>query len=123
MNGGTILILVILAGIVVAASFSGWKHVKGEGGCCGGSPDKEPRKTLDGKIVARKIVRIEGMHCQNCKNNVERQLNRIDGASALVKLKKHMAVVKMTRMVSDEELKAAVARADFHITDITCEEV
>lgn len=123
MNVGTILILVVLAAIVVIAVFSGRKHMKGEGGCCGGGSEKEERKKLDGPIVAKKIMHIEGMHCQNCKNSVERQINRIDGASAEVKLKKNLAVVSMTRLVSDEELTEAVERVDFHVTGITCEEV
>ena len=92
---GTAVILVVLVIIVVFAVRSGIKHGKGEGGCCGGgSSVKEEKKVLTGDIIATKIVSIEGMHCENCKNSIEHQINRIDGASCEVNLKKKTAVIK-----------------------------
>ena len=35
---GTIIIVAILAVVAVVAARSGMKHMKGEGGCCGGHP-------------------------------------------------------------------------------------
>ncbi len=120
---GTVIIIVVLAVIVIAALFASRKHMKGEGGCCGGSSDKVPRKKLEGKIVAKKIMHIEGMHCQNCKNRIERQINRIEGAAAVVNLKKNLAEICMTRPISDEELIAVVERLDFRVIGIENEEV
>ena len=79
---GTAIIIVVLVIIVIFAVKSGIKHGKGEGGCCGsGGTMKEDKKVLAGDIIATKLVTIEGMHCDNCKNSIEHQINRIDGAS------------------------------------------
>ena len=85
------------------------EHSRGEGGCCGGGGEpKERRKKLQEPVVAEKVLHIEGMRCENCKNRVERLLNQLDGAAAEVDLKKNIAVVSMSREIGDAELKAAV---------------
>ncbi|MGN1014529.1 MAG: heavy-metal-associated domain-containing protein [Butyricicoccus sp.] len=120
-----IVIVAIIVVLVIVAIRPAIKHMKGEGGCCGGGGGTiavKPKK-LDGKKIAEKIVYIEGMHCENCKNAVERQINRIDGAAAQVDLKHNLAVVSMNRMVEDDELRRAVEMADFQVTKITLREV
>lgn len=115
---GTIFMIAVLAVIIIFAAVFSVKHFKGEGGCCGGSSEKPKSKKLNGTIIARKIVTIEGMHCRNCKNKVEQQINRLEGISAKVSLKKKCAVVSMTQMVSDDELRQAVSKAGFQVTGI-----
>lgn len=118
-NFGTILILAILAVVVVAAVIGSRKHFKGEGGCCGGGGGTLPDdKELEGKKLGEKIVHIEGMHCENCKNRVEHAINRIDGAVAKVNLKKKVAVVSYDRTISDDDLRAAVENEDYKVTAI-----
>ena len=69
---GTAIIIVVLVIIVIFAVKSGIKHGKGEGGCCGsGGTMKEDKKVLAGDIIATKLVTIEGMHCDNCKNSIK----------------------------------------------------
>lgn len=109
----------ILLVVIVLALRSSRKHFKGEGGCCGGGAEvKAKKKKLTGPVVAVKTIHIEGMHCEHCKNRVERLLNELDGASAHVNLKKKVAVVSMSREISDEELKAAVEAGDYQVTGI-----
>jgi copper chaperone CopZ len=115
---GTVIVILILLLIAFFAVRSSLTHFRGEGGCCGGGSVPKQAKKLDGKKIAEKLVHIEGMHCENCKNTVEKKLNEIDGAAAKVSLKKKQAVVAMSRMISDEELKAAVEEADFQVTGI-----
>lgn len=118
---GTAVILVVLVIIVVFAVRSGIKHGKGkgEGGCCGGgSSVKEEKKVLTGDIIATKIVSIEGMHCENCKNSIEHQINRIDGASCEVNLKKKTAVIKLDKPVDDDTIRRSIERLDFKVLDI-----
>ncbi len=115
----TIIILAVLVIIVVFAIRGSRKHFGGEGGCCGGgSSTVEDVKELEGKKLGEKIVRIDGMHCDNCKNRVQRALNRVDGASAKVNLKKKEAVVSYDRPVSDEDLKRAVENEDYTVVSI-----
>lgn len=115
----TIIILAVLVIIVVFAIRGSRKHFGGEGGCCGGgSSTVEDVKELEGKKIGEIIVRIDGMHCDNCKNRVQRALNRVDGASAKVNLKKKEAVVSYDRPVSDEDLKRAVENEDYTVVSI-----
>ena len=121
-NIGTILVIVILIIIIFFAVKNSIKHAKGEGSCCGGGgSDKPERKKLKGKKLGEKIIYIEGMHCDHCKNTVEGSINEIDGASAKVNLKKNIAVVSYDREISDEELKNAVEKKDFKVIKITDE--
>lgn len=118
-NIGTILVIAILVIIVFFAVKSSIKHTKGEGSCCGGGSDDKPeRKRLKGKKLGEKIIYIEGMHCDHCKNTVEGSINEIEGAVAKVNLKKNIAVVSFDREISDEELKNAVERKDFKVVRI-----
>ncbi len=121
INPGTAVVLGILIGFVVLAVKSSVKHLKGEGGCCGGggscSARPEP-KELDGPVICKKIVKISGMHCENCRNSIERAVNKIDGASCRVDLKKGAAEVLLDREVSDEALRFAIERLDFKVQEI-----
>lgn len=120
--GDLVIIFIVAAGLFFGVRAT-IKHMKGQGGCCGGGKvPKMAKKTLNGKKIAEKILSIEGMHCENCKSQVERQINRIDGAAADVNLRKHIAVVSMERMVSDEELVTAVEKAGFKVSGIRIKE-
>ena len=55
--------------------------------------------------IGEKVIQIEGMHCDHCKQSVTSELNKIDGVAAKVKLKKNRAVVSFDRPVDDEALR------------------
>ena len=117
---GTAIIIGILAIIVVIAVISSVKHMKGEGGCCGGGGDTvAEEKKLDNPVIAVKTVDIEGMHCENCKNSIERSVNKIDGASCQVNLKKKQATIEVDREIDDADIRIAIERLDFKVTGIT----
>ena len=109
----------IVAVAAVALVFAVRGMVKrGKNGCCGGGGSVAVKKTLEGEMIAQKVLTIEGMHCENCKNRVERQINKMAGAVAKVDLKRKIAVVSMSRMVEDEVLREAVERLDFKVLKI-----
>ena len=114
---GTAIIIGILAVIVVIAVISSVKHMKGEGGC--GDTVAEEKKILDNPVIAVKTVDIEGMHCENCKNSIERSVNKIDGASCQVNLKKKQATIEVDREIDDADIRIAIERLDFKVTGIT----
>lgn len=58
------------------------------------------------------------MHCENCKNKVEKNINQIDGAVAKVNLRKDTAVVSMDRNISDTDLIQAVEQANYTVIKI-----
>lgn len=63
-------------------------------------------------------VQIEGMTCEHCKNRVENALNRLEGVSAKVNLKKKTAVVSMEKEVEDMQLQKAVEQAGYKVIQI-----
>lgn len=111
----------IIAGILVVVLFfcfrSTLKHFRGEGGCCGGGTYKARKKRLN-TVTGRKTVSVEGMSCQHCVNRVMEAVNSIDGASALVKLKKGVVIVSLEHPISDEIIKNAIERAGYKVTEI-----
>ena len=73
------------------------------------------------EIFGKKVIDIEGMTCGNCKIRVEQALNTIDGAAAEVNLHRNHAVLKMTREVSDDEIRQALSGSSYTITGIRAE--
>lgn len=116
----TIVIILILLVIACFALKGTIKHLKGEGDCCGGGSSciAEEDKKLEGPVISEKIIKIEGMHCDNCVNRVKRALNKIDGVSARVNLKKGEATVQLDRDVEDEVLIRAIENQDFQVNGI-----
>lgn len=65
------------------------------------------------------IVHIEGMHCDNCKNRVERHLDDIDGVVAKVNLAKKQAEVSLYKDgVPDDLIKNTIEALDFQVTSM-----
>lgn len=108
----------LLVVVLILAVRSTAKHFRGESGCCGGGNSRPQRKRLKGSKAAEKLLTIEGMHCENCRNRVENLLNDIDGASARVNLRRKRAVVAMDREIDDQILIAAVEKGGYRVTKI-----
>lgn len=85
---GNWIAIVIIVIILIPAIRTTVKHMKGEGDCCGGPKEKVPKKKMDGPKLRELTVHIEGMHCQNCKNRIEKHVNELDGVICKVKLNK-----------------------------------
>ena len=117
MANAIVVIVVII--IMLFAGKGAYKHLKGEGACCGGGSKPEiPKKKLDGQKLGEKTMKITGMHCENCVASVTRAINRIDGAAAKVNLKKGEAVVSYDREISNDELKKVVEDRGYHVVSI-----
>ena len=104
MANAIVVIAVII--IMLFAGKGAYKHLKGEGACCGGGSKPEiPKKKLDGTKLGEKTMKITGMHCENCVASVTRAINRIDGAAAKVSLKKGEAVFPTTERYPTKSLR------------------
>lgn len=116
------IIIIILVLIIIFAVKNSLKHFKGEGGCCGGGGDSVPveipKKELQGPKLGEMEVSISGMHCDHCVQSVTKAVNRIEGASADVSLKKKRAVVSYDRPVSEEVITRAIEAEGFQVTGI-----
>jgi copper chaperone CopZ len=110
------VIIAVLAVIIIVAIRSSIKHIKGEGGCCGGgSTIKEPDKKLSGTVINTKVFKIDGMHCESCTSRVKRAINSIDGVSAKLDLIKKQAVVKYDKEVADETLVKEIENLGYKV--------
>ena len=107
----------VLAVILYFALRSTMKHFRGEGGCCGGGTYKARRKRLH-TVAEKKTFTVEGMSCQHCVNRVMEAVNSIDGASALVKLKRGLVIISLEHPIDDEILKDAIENAGYTVTGI-----
>lgn len=114
-----LIIILIIVVLVMYGVMATGKHFKGEGGCCGGGGKTiRENKKLDGPKLGEKEIQIEGMHCENCQNRVERMVNRIDGVVCKVNLKKKLAVVSYSKPVEDALLKEMVEKAGYEVLGI-----
>lgn len=112
------IIVGILLVVFVIALFRIKKHLKGGGCCSGGSNIIRDKKTLDAPKIGEKVLRIEGMHCENCEIRVQNALNRLDGVACKVSRKKKTAAVVYSAEVSDELLRSTVEKMGCQVTDI-----
>ena len=110
-----IAILVILMAIGIRSSI---KHFRGEGGCCGGGSTVKVKKKKLKNVISKKIVTVEGMTCEQCKNRVERCLNELDGVAARVNLKKKEVAVSLEKEVSDELIRETIEKAGYAVVSI-----
>lgn len=112
-----VLVVIVLLGFALKGTV---KHFKGEGPCCGGGSAVKAagEKKLSGPVIGTKTVRISGMHCDRCAESVTKAINKIDGASAKVSLKKETAVVSYDRKLDNGRLKEAVQKAGFDVVSI-----
>ena len=121
MNGtvSTIVIVVILAVILFFAVKNSIPHFRGEGGCCGGSGKEKLIKPAKlERIIATKVIKIEGMRCGNCNRRVQNALNQLDGVNAKVYGDRAEAVVKLGRDIEDIELERAVTGLGYRVISI-----
>ena len=115
---GVIMENYIIVGIIAAIAVIGViytvRHFKGEGGCCGTGSFKPKRKKLS-KVLYKKIFRVEGMHCEHCKNRVEEVVNDIGGVAAKVDLRKNELTVSYAENVDDEIIISRIERAGYTV--------
>ena len=118
MNATDIICIIVIVIILIPAVLSTVKHLKGEGECCGGPKEKSVKKKIKGTKLKELTVSIEGMHCTNCKNRIEKNLDLLDGVVAKVNLEKKQAKVSLYSDVSAELIRETIEKLDFKVTDI-----
>ena len=114
------VIILLLAVILFFSVKSTIAHFKGQGSCCGGGGSDvktKPKKLKN--IIATRVVRIEGMHCEHCYTRVSNLLNSMDGVSAVVRGRKGIAVVRMEKLHSDEEIEQAITDMGYSVLSIS----
>ena len=114
-------IIIIILGISI---FTTIRRLKNKS-CCSGSGSRtlKEHKKLTEPVIMKKTIKIEGMHCDNCKTSVERKIEKLDGALCTVNLSKKTAVVKLSREISEEVLFKVIKELDFKVLDMKTEVV
>ena len=114
-----IIILIVLVLLFFALKGS-VKHFRDEGPCCGGGSGlvKTEEKTLDGPVVAVRLVHISGMHCGNCAERVRRAVDSIDGAACNADPGKGIATVRLDRTIDDIAIKKKIEEAGYTVDSI-----
>ena len=111
---------IIIAIIALAAGsgiYSAVKHFKDQGGCCGGGSYKPKKKKLK-NVLYQKTFKVDGMHCDHCKNRVEEVVNDMKGIAGAVNLKKGELTVSYAEEVADDVIKSRIERAGYTVTEI-----
>ena len=110
MANAIVVIVVII--IMLFAGKGAYKHLKGEGSCCGGGSKPEiPKKKLDGTKLGEKTMKIVKT-IDTITEWAEKEI------CAKVSLKKGEAVVSYDREISNEELKKVVEDRGYHVVSI-----
>lgn len=117
MNTMDIIIGLIILALVAYGGYKMWLQLSGKKTCCGGTKEVIKPKKLN-KVIGKKTVHIEGMHCDNCKNSVTKALNALDGVSGKVDLSKKLAVVSFEVEISNEEITKAIEAQGFEVSEI-----
>ena len=119
--GGYIINFVIVGILAVALLLgirSTVKHFKGQGGCCGGESDYKPKKKKLKAVTATKTFKVEGMHCEHCRNRVTEAVNDIPHVAGVVNLKKVEVTVSYEEPVPDDVIKEKIERAGYKVTEV-----
>lgn len=106
-------IIIIAAAIAIVYTV---RHFQGKGGCCGGG-DYKPKKKKLPKVLYQKTFKIQGLHCDHCKNRVEEVVNDIRGVAGKVNLKKQELTVSYAEDVPDELIKSRIEKAGYTVSD------
>jgi len=108
-----IIIIAVIAIVLFIGINYTLKHFKGEGGCCGGGSRITKKKLLEVKY--KKYFIVDGMHCNQCKARLEENINRIDGISGRVNLRKKELCIFYSKDVSDDVIISCVIKSGYTV--------
>ena len=85
--------------------------------------EAEQTEALDNKFKEEKKMTktliVEGMSCGHCTARVQKELEALDGVSAVeMSLEEKSAVVTLDKDIPDETLKDAVEKADYEVVEV-----
>lgn len=67
----------------------------------------------------KKVITIEGMMCEHCKEKVEKLLLKLDGITKVkISLKDKTATIYSSVSISDEDIIDTINKLDYKVTSI-----
>ena len=121
MTIGTIVVLIIVIAICIPAGRHMVKTWRGDGSCCGGgSGSKKTKKvsvadTDESHYPYSQDVKVSGMTCLNCKNNVENAINALGDTLTKVDLDAGVAHVLSKNPIDMMRVEQAVVDAGYYV--------
>lgn len=119
-----VIIILIIAICVFFGIKSSIKHLKGEGGCCGGGSSSVNIKPLDKNRKNYKYdvqIKIPDITCAKCIQKVSNALNSQDGIWAVkINLKSKTAHVLLKNNITQEQVKSIIANTGYSIESYEC---
>lgn len=67
----------------------------------------------------KKIVRLEGMHCDHCKRRVEETLHSLHAQKVHVDLRAGTAQFEADESLTDDQVQKAIVDAGYEVLSIT----
>lgn len=117
-NWMNILLIVILLAVVALSLRRAVRHFRG-GGCCGSAGMPRRRKRLRGAVACTVTMELTGLRCSGCRDRVEEVLNRLDGVSARVSLRRSRAVLRCSREPDVQQLRRLVEELGYQVVGTT----
>lgn len=114
----TVLVVLALAALAALCLVSFLRRLSGKKSCCEGAAKRVPAKKLT-RVSGTFIIRISGMHCARCQENVTRAINAVPGHAVKVDLARREAVVSYQDAPDVEAVKLAIASAGFMVTSVS----
>lgn len=111
------IIIGILAVVAILCIRSTVKHFKGQSGCGGGGGYTPKKKKLT-NVLYQKTFKVDGMHCDHCKNRVEEVVNDMKGVAGKVDLKNGELTVSYAEQVDDALIKTRIEKAGYTVREI-----
>jgi copper chaperone CopZ len=71
--------------------------------------------------MVKKTLKIQGMHCAACGANVTKSLTKLGAKDVNVNVIFGKAFANVDNSITDEQLKKAVEKVGFELTDIETE--
>lgn len=67
----------------------------------------------------KKVIYIEGMHCQNCEKRVYNTLSNLDSVKKVkINLKKKEAIIETDETIDNEIIVKSIANIGYEVTNI-----
>lgn len=67
----------------------------------------------------KKVIYIEGMHCQNCEKRVYNTLSNLDNVKKVkINLKKKEAIIETDETIDNEIIVKSIANIGYEVTNI-----
>ncbi|QOV20412.1 heavy-metal-associated domain-containing protein [Blautia liquoris] len=115
--------LICLVLIVIAVFGIRSYRKKLTSGCCSPSDDTAVKKTkIKDKNISHypyhKVLKVDGMTCENCANRVENSLNQLGNVYARVDLSSESADVYMKQDIDESRLRETVNNAGYRVYQV-----